>query len=205
MVATFILTRAFAISALFVGAFPITHAAPVPAPAPSVLDTVLIFASRQKHSPPPAADLLPPTLVAQAAKRSCQQQGCLDDEAAPSAASKRADAPDSVFQTSAIVEEPLRNIAVPDAHADDTFVEIETPPRGSAAIFLEPREDAPRRSCHQQGCLREIDGTLEDPQLEMESSELQATSVIPDKNHGDDNRKRSCRQQGCLRELEQGL
>ncbi|KAH9855910.1 hypothetical protein C2E23DRAFT_556093 [Lenzites betulinus] len=61
MVATFILTRAFAISALFVGAFPLAHAAPVPNPVPSLLDTVPLFAAHERNA-------LPTGLVPQAAE-----------------------------------------------------------------------------------------------------------------------------------------
>ncbi|KAI0359547.1 hypothetical protein OH77DRAFT_1517958 [Trametes cingulata] len=203
MVATFILTRTFAISALFVGAFPITDAAPVPAPVPSLLDTVLIFASRQKHNQPSPADVFPPAFVAQVAKRSCRQQGCLDDRAVGAAVPTLEDAPDLDPDVNADVE-VFKDLVVSPA-AIDAAVGVETPPVGASSAPTDDRDDKPRCSCRQQGCLRELNRSLEDAQPEDEDSTEQIASVLPDEGHGVDNVKRSCRQQGCLRELEHGL
>ncbi|KAI0695210.1 hypothetical protein C8T65DRAFT_48486 [Cerioporus squamosus] len=83
MVPTFILTRTFAISALFVGAFPISYAAPIPnAASPSMVR--LRFSGSAVCTNPPFQRF---------AARGCRQMGCL--YALPTGSSDSSDDPTS--------------------------------------------------------------------------------------------------------------
>ncbi|OBZ69564.1 hypothetical protein A0H81_10262 [Grifola frondosa] len=102
MVAIFILTRAVAISALFVGAFPLTHAAPIPERAPAHLSVRSCASESCRFAEQAPAELPATTLSAAAAltspvaddvkifaapqvytsewpveRRNCRQAGCL--------------------------------------------------------------------------------------------------------------------------------
>ncbi|KAI0629438.1 hypothetical protein C8Q77DRAFT_288199 [Trametes polyzona] len=152
MVATFILTRAFAISALFVGAFPVVHAAP--APSPSILDAVALFASRLQKSPHPPVDpsLFTPE-IAQAphkVKRSCRQVGCLRDDA--SASDDDLNGENTTGAAAAVREIPNH---------------LTSPPSKSLAPDTASAES--KRSCRQVGCLRALTalpGTLGAPSVD---------------------------------------
>ncbi|EIW54393.1 uncharacterized protein TRAVEDRAFT_74474 [Trametes versicolor FP-101664 SS1] len=216
MVATFILTRAFAISALFVGAFPLADAAPVP--APSLLDTVLRFSSYLKHEQPSA-----PGLFAQAAplsKRSCRQQGCLKRLEAETFAEILENltllTPDT--DVDAVTRQPdekrgcrqagcMRGLALDGFPSIDTFAralpEVARAPVAELEVPAEiPASDADssspaRRSCRQQGCLRELEDVAEAITVARETS-APAEESAPDATK----EARSCRQQGCLRDLD---
>ncbi|KAI0828000.1 hypothetical protein BC628DRAFT_1418092 [Trametes gibbosa] len=213
MVATFILTRAFAISALFVGAFPLTHAAPVPnpAPAPSILDTVLIYASRQRY----AQAQSPPGLIAQVAppgvKRSCRQQGCLVEDAEVerraeidiSTAAGAASAPIAPSEGEDEEKRSCRQVgclrrAVPVALS--VLAPVDTLARRDARGVKEDSGiiNAERRSCRQPGCLRELAiGVEEEPAAVPEPVEDVERGALAEKENATE--ARSCRQVGCLR------
>ncbi|KAL1938508.1 hypothetical protein VTO73DRAFT_11531 [Trametes versicolor] len=206
MVATFILTRAFAISALFVGAFPLADAAPVP--APSLLDTVLRFSSYLKHEQPSAPDLF--VQAAPLSKRSCRQQGCLKRLEAETVAEILENltllTPDT--DVDAVTPQPdekrgCRQAGCMRGLALDGFPSIDTFARALPEVPAEiPASDADssslaRRSCRQQGCLRELEDVAEAITVARETS-APAEESAPDATK----EARSCRQQGCLRDLD---
>ncbi|OJT05654.1 hypothetical protein TRAPUB_3528, partial [Trametes pubescens] len=193
--------------------FPIANAAPVP--APSVLDTILRFSSRLKHEQPGA-----PSLFAQEAplaKRSCRQQGCLKRREADIVAEILENL---TLATSAVDTAPhkldekrgcrqagcMRGLAVDGFPSIDAFARAL--PEAAAAPAEEPEAptDIPssdaestgsaRRSCRQQGCLRELEDVAEANLVVRETP--RAEEPAPDTTK----EARSCRQQGCLRDLD---
>ncbi|KAL7277732.1 hypothetical protein ACG7TL_008670 [Trametes sanguinea] len=189
---TFILTRAFAISALFVGAFRYgAEAAPVPSePVPtaaapqwetlgrrSLLDTVLTFTSGGKHQrvpPRPADAASPPTFafLSQAVsfvKRSCRQQGCLDKRTVN-------DTLPQLRQLEDVPDPEAGEERLPGPLARSPAITFSSPPP--------PPVDAVNanvaRSCRQVGCLRDTDtGGALDIAAEAESPPTDPDSVSP--------------------------
>ncbi|KAI8978315.1 hypothetical protein BD414DRAFT_538926 [Trametes punicea] len=226
MVPAFILTRAFAISALFVGGFQNAHAAPVPVPgvpalaavpsparypAPrSLIDTVLIFATRVRHaasatysaqvaSPGSLSEFVFFPQDAHLAKRSGRQQGHLDASSSDAYRKLAGRADPHMEQEDRGAEELVM---------EDVTTELAT----LSPTQLSEAPDAHRRSCRQPGCLRddvepepepEPDASSPDPAPSAPAADaLEATGADLGLSATKVTQGRSCRQPSCLRDVD---